>query len=576
MAFGILDDHKLDNVPGTGLLSAKGSHLATEEARELKRGTGKYSHVVLIPQPSDDPRDPLNWPRWKKEVCFWTLVFMTGLADTLFPLAASGYFRLAKEFKVSVDEVASAFGATLPGAAAFLLVQTPITVKYGLRIVYLLTTFLMFISSAWTALSPNLASIRVSRVFQGFGQAASKCLVATSIEHLYFVPERGSRPCMWNVFQLMGSLLATLINGYVIEDLSWRLGFWFFSIGCGLAFIAILFFVPEVSFRFSGIRHQWNNIIQTTYHRRPSPIHPKPTKEESAADKDDGEKTFRTPTGEIRRVDSNMPPPNSSTFFAQLKIYNGTFSADSVWEIFLRPFPFILSPVTWFLFLSYLLPSAFLALVNVCSSTIFSVTYGFKPSQIGLTSIGSMTGVLLAMAITGPLNDWWVIWMSRRNRGIHEPEFRLVFMLGMLVGVFGFVGWAVGNGNDMPWIGAVACLAMVHFSLIVTGTTRVAHLIDTHGANALHVMVLTECVRDLLAYGATFFVNGVILSAGVKRTLLALGILQAVLSLTCIPMWVFGKRVRSFIARHPRLFRGDLPATDTPQVSAIRGTDAKY
>ncbi|KAM5542525.1 hypothetical protein V8D89_003984 [Ganoderma adspersum] len=109
-------------------------------------------------------------------------------------------------------------------------------------------------------------------------------------------------------------------------------------------------------------------------------------------------------------------------------------------------------------------------------------------------------------------------------------------MLGMLVGVFGFVGWAVGNGNDMPWIGAVACLAMVHFSLIVTGTTRVACLIYTHGANALHVIVLTECVRDLPAYGATFFefVNGVILSAGAKRTLLALGIFQAVLSLTCI------------------------------------------
>tara|TARA_R110002060_G_scaffold4321_3_gene6868 strand:+ start:810 stop:1085 length:276 start_codon:yes stop_codon:yes gene_type:complete len=34
----------------------------------LKHGTGKNSHIVLSPQPSDDPNDPLNWPMWKKEV----------------------------------------------------------------------------------------------------------------------------------------------------------------------------------------------------------------------------------------------------------------------------------------------------------------------------------------------------------------------------------------------------------------------------------------------------------------------------------------------------------------------------
>ena len=90
------DDHKLEKVPGTGLLSDQGivhgHEIAIDEAKDLKRGTGKYAHVVLIPQPSDDPRDPyvvlplsipgldpnivnvsLNWPAWKKEACFWTL-----------------------------------------------------------------------------------------------------------------------------------------------------------------------------------------------------------------------------------------------------------------------------------------------------------------------------------------------------------------------------------------------------------------------------------------------------------------------------------------------------------------------
>ncbi|PIL28613.1 hypothetical protein GSI_08655 [Ganoderma sinense ZZ0214-1] len=70
---GVTEDHKLSDAPGTGPLSTKANRAPSDEAGVLKRGTGKSSHVVLLPQSSDDPCDPLNWPRWKKEACFWTL-----------------------------------------------------------------------------------------------------------------------------------------------------------------------------------------------------------------------------------------------------------------------------------------------------------------------------------------------------------------------------------------------------------------------------------------------------------------------------------------------------------------------
>ena len=38
-----------------------------------------------------------------------------------------------------------------------------------------------------------------------------------------------------------------LINSYVIQNLSWQLGFWFMSIACGLSFVGVFFLVPEVS-----------------------------------------------------------------------------------------------------------------------------------------------------------------------------------------------------------------------------------------------------------------------------------------------------------------------------------------
>jgi hypothetical protein len=35
----------------------------------------------LIPQPSDDVNDPLNWPTWKKGVAFTPIIIFTGLTN---------------------------------------------------------------------------------------------------------------------------------------------------------------------------------------------------------------------------------------------------------------------------------------------------------------------------------------------------------------------------------------------------------------------------------------------------------------------------------------------------------------
>ena len=123
------------------------------------------------------------------------------------------------------------------------------------------------------------------------------------------------------------------------------------------------------------------------------------------------------------------------------------------------------------------------AVVPLCASTIFTIEYNFNTAQVvrfliayhivlstyanirafnqGLTNLGSLLGDVLAILVTGPPSDWAIVWMSQRNRGIYEPEYRLVFMLCMLVGVFGYVGWAVGSDHHIPWIGPVACITYV-------------------------------------------------------------------------------------------------------------------
>ena len=78
MGLGILEDTHLEHVPGTTLFSDDPNKNAAEAYKDvdlnlLKHAKGKDSHIVLVPQPSDDPNDPLNWPKWKKHMVFFVL-----------------------------------------------------------------------------------------------------------------------------------------------------------------------------------------------------------------------------------------------------------------------------------------------------------------------------------------------------------------------------------------------------------------------------------------------------------------------------------------------------------------------
>src|ERR1700721_452922 len=72
MGIGILDDNKLPHVPGTVYLDEQAGN-TVETTQNLKHAGGKNSHIILAPQPSEDPNDPLNWSRFRKDYVLFIL-----------------------------------------------------------------------------------------------------------------------------------------------------------------------------------------------------------------------------------------------------------------------------------------------------------------------------------------------------------------------------------------------------------------------------------------------------------------------------------------------------------------------
>ena len=81
MPLGIIDDTKLEHVPGTAPLNELGRTDIEVAASGVDRGLLKHDatgQIVLVPQPSDSPNDPYNWPRWKKEMFTVVIAFGCG------------------------------------------------------------------------------------------------------------------------------------------------------------------------------------------------------------------------------------------------------------------------------------------------------------------------------------------------------------------------------------------------------------------------------------------------------------------------------------------------------------------
>ena len=100
MGLGILEDNHLGHVPGTAPLADAASDVENSRISDMRHSTGRDRDIILVPQPSDSPRDPLNWPLWKRDCIFLLLTSATAMVDAWAYMLTPAYGLLSEEFKV--------------------------------------------------------------------------------------------------------------------------------------------------------------------------------------------------------------------------------------------------------------------------------------------------------------------------------------------------------------------------------------------------------------------------------------------------------------------------------------------
>ncbi|PGH14838.1 hypothetical protein AJ80_05764 [Polytolypa hystricis UAMH7299] len=570
MGLGILEDNKLDHVPGTSYIlhhdsdADSGDEIPTDP--NLKYDRSGKTPIILVPQPSDDPNDPLNWPLWKRDVILTVLSLVSVLCATASPLMAANTLTISVQYRWSFTDTALLTGYHLCGVGVAGFFFVPTARVWGKRHLFILGNIIMIFSSAWAGASNgHYTSFLWARVFQGIGLAPFEALVNAAVGDLYFVHERGKRMALSNVALFGGAFLTPVLVGKITHEMGWQWSFYFVAIFSGASLPLLFFFVPETAYRRAS--H-----LNTDYGADGEPL-PQPRLSESETtagsplcenDKADqenaanGEATSLPKEGEVKDEESNAEPQHQpipkASFLQSLKLFNGRKTDESFWKLLLRPFPLFFHPGIFWACVTQGVIIGWTVFMGVILAVIF-----FKPPlwftevQTGYLYTGAFIGSILGLIISGLLSDWTASLMTKWNKGKYEPEFRIVLVVFQLIfssiGLYGFA-YAANDVGRYGWLIPDVFFMFVIMGMVMGAVATALYIVDAHRQIAIEAFTCLLVFKNMFSFVLTYYAYDWVSTAMPKRVMIIIASVQVGICLLSIPMYVFGKRNRSFFHRH--------------------------
>lgn len=182
----------------------------------------------------------------------------------------------------------------------------------------------------------------------------------------------------------------------------------------------------------------------------------------------------------------------AKTFKQTLKPWVGRLRDDKWILVALRPFILFAYPAILWSTLVYSLSIGWLIVLSESVAYIFQnrETYNFSSLGTGLVYVSPFIGGILGTAVAGRVSDIIVRFMTRRNGGIYEPEFRLVMgfpvAVSTCIGLMGF-GWSAAEKDK--WIVPTVFFGIISFGCALGSTTAITFAVDSYRQYAGEALV---------------------------------------------------------------------------------------
>lgn len=479
--------------------------------------------IVLLPKPSKDPEDPLNWSRPRKLVATaCILIFTIGVG---IPSAAiySVLPNISEERNLSYADLNQGTGYLFLFYGLGCLIFQPLALQYGKRPVYLFSMLATSLVCVWPPYTRSNGEWIGSKILQGLFGSCIESLPEISISDLFFEHERSLGLALYG-FTLMGvSYAAPLVAGFVSAGQGWQWVMWWCSILGAVCFVILFFAMEETSYT-RRIQDEARLESEGGYGEEACEDNHEEIHEsdngENMGEKDD---KLKIPSDSSSQsiVEGSISWPRTS-YRQKISLTRGFKPKFLLHYYMLMPFRMALFPVVLWAGFLYGTSLVWFNVLNATEAMVLSAPpYNFSSTLCGLAYVSPLIGSFVFFPIAGTCSDKLKIFIARRRKGFSIPEDRLwLLSIYAVLGCAASLLWGIGAYYHIHWSPLVLAIGILGGCGVFGPVASSSYVVDTYRELDAEAMVVVILIRNFFSFACSFGITHWVQNLGYKRCFL--------------------------------------------------------
>ncbi|CAH2354024.1 protein Hol1p [[Candida] railenensis] len=557
-----------DFIPGTvNIFDSKyddeDSFNGQHEVKRGKRG------VILLPQPSDSPNDPLNWSFLRKSWHLVLVCFITALTGAISMDAASAEYAVNELYGISYKSFNTGAGILYLFIGWSCIFFAPASSLYGRRITYIICLLAGCLGSLWFGLTKKTSDSVCSQIFVGMSMSCAEAQVQQSISDVFFQHQLGEVLTFYILAISIGTFLGPLVANYIGEGLTFRwIGFWA-AIICGATLIVVIFsceetvfdrtkFIPIIEATASDSLSDANQQKDRTVDKDPPELSPE--NKRSCITKEVDVNTVSSP--KLIAMTSANPETAAQelghtvtedkwSYWKRVAIITpssylkGTGFKQYIYR-FVIYFKVFTIPAVWFSGILWGLQDTYLSFFLTTQYDYFSEDpWLYTENGVAIMNVPTLIGAVIGSIMSGFISDYHILWLAKRNNSIYEPEMRLwLLSISWILSPLGLIMFGVGAARQWPWQVIYVGLGFIGFGWGSIGNSSMSYLMDSYPEIVIQGMVGVSIINNTFACIFTFTCSQWLAASGTQNTFIALSVIDFVTIGMAFPMFYYGKICR--------------------------------
>ncbi|KAJ5399674.1 major facilitator superfamily domain-containing protein [Penicillium sp. CMV-2018d] len=463
------------------------------------RGNGTPQDAYIVDFLTNDPRNPLQFPAWKK----WSITILQALAVFALAFTSTAYSSsvadVKAEFQASTTIAILGVSMFVAGFAFGPLLWAPLSEMYGRQVLFFLTYMALVAFNAAAAAAPNMPALIIFRLLGGTFGSSPLTNAGGVIADMFSARERGIATAVFAMAPFLGPSIGPIAAGFLDEYAGWRWVEGLLACFTGTIWIVISLSVPE------------------TY----APVI-------------------------LRRRAEKLSKIAGKVYISEVDVGKPTKTAGAEFKVAIsRPLILLFTePIVFCTSLYVAVVYGTLYMMFAAFPIVFQQQRGWSQGISGLAFLGIAVGVVFAVGFC--MYD-----AKRYIKASDQAEYPLpaearlpAAILGSVLLPIGLFWFAWTNGAGTHWVDPIIASAFFSAGLILVFLSLMNYLIDSYVIYAASVLAANSVLRSLFGAAFPLFTTSMYKSLGIHWA----SSIPAFLALACLPFpllfFKFGEAIR--------------------------------